>query len=256
MNVLIVEDDDGVAEALERTLVAHGYGTHRVGTGAEALDRLGEEQLVLLDLGLPDLDGFEVCRRMRKASCVPVIALSGRSRELDRVLALHLGADDFVAKPFSRYELVARIEAVLRRAAGCVRHGTAPAAETVPDATAPSATSPGCGSGPGARRAGPDPLEAGPLRVDPRTRKVFVRGQEVRITRKEFDLLLLLMREPGTVMERQEIMSRVWDENWFGSSRTLDVHVRSLRGKLGDRQWIETIRGVGYRLAVPATAQA
>ncbi|GHF53562.1 DNA-binding response regulator [Streptomyces mashuensis] len=250
MNVLIVEDDDGVAEALERTLVAHGYGTHRVGTGAEALDRLGEEQLVLLDLGLPDLDGFEVCRRMRKASCVPVIALSGRSRELDRVLALHLGADDFVAKPFSRYELVARIEAVLRRAAGCVRHGTAPAAEAAPDAVPPAAP----GAGP--RRAGSGPLEAGPLRVDPRTRKVFVRDREVRITRKEFDLLLLLMQEPGTVMERQEIMSRVWDENWFGSSRTLDVHVRSLRGKLGDRQWIETIRGVGYRLAVPAAAHA
>lgn len=126
--VLIVEDDDGIAEALEQALTVHGYGTCRTGTGAAALEQLDDASLVLLDLGLPDLAGHEVCRRIRERSCVPVIALSGRADELDRVMALHMGADDFVAKPFGRYELMARIQAVFRRTGDCPRHDGAPAA--------------------------------------------------------------------------------------------------------------------------------
>ncbi|MGY0056735.1 response regulator transcription factor [Streptomyces sp. LZ34] len=257
MNILIVEDDDRIAEALKQTLRVHGYASNCAGTGAEALARFADAGLVLLDLGLPDLDGHEVCRRIRELSCVPVIVLSGRTEELDRVMALHMGADDFVAKPFSRYELVARIQAVLRRAGGCPRHGAVQAASAavplgtpVPQAEAepePDRT----------RQIPPQaPLQVGPVRLDPRARKLFVDGSEVHITRKEFDLLAMLLEEPGVVMERQDIMCRVWDENWFGSTRTLDVHVGSLRSKLGHTEWIETVRGVGYRLTVPTAAHA
>ncbi|MFE5262766.1 response regulator transcription factor [Streptomyces coelicoflavus] len=289
MNVLIVEDDDSMAEALQEALAAHGFHTRRVATGTEALDHLAHVGLVLLDLGLPDLDGHEVCRRIREVSCVPVIALSGRTEELDRVMALHMGADDFVPKPFSRHELVARIRALLRRAGGCALHGAgrttaagrpphqtvlpslipaqtaataaappvAPGPETAPPLSAPVAVRSQTGAGePGGEppRIVRAPLQTGPVRLEPRTRKVFVRGEEIRVTRKEFDLLTMLLEEPGTVVERQQIMSRVWDENWFGSTRTLDVHVGSLRTKLGNTQWIETVRGVGYRLAVPTAA--
>ncbi|MEI5033035.1 response regulator transcription factor [Streptomyces sp. S1A(2023)] len=141
MNVLIVEDDDGVAEALEQALGVQGYHPRRVGTGAEALRELAGASLVLLDLGLPDLDGHEVCRRIREHSCVPVIALSGRTDELNRVMALHMGADDFISKPFSRYELVARIQAVLRRAGGCLQHaaGAAPGPRSAPAPVPPTA---------------------------------------------------------------------------------------------------------------------
>ncbi|WP_253208484.1 response regulator transcription factor [Streptomyces sp. YPW6] len=143
MNVLIVEDDDGVAEALEQALGVQGYHPRRVGTGAEALSSLADVSLVLLDLGLPDLDGHEVCRRIRERSCVPVIALSGRADELNRVMALHMGADDFIAKPFSRYELVARIQAVLRRAGGCLHHATGAGADPRPvPAPVPAAPEP------------------------------------------------------------------------------------------------------------------
>jgi two-component system, OmpR family, response regulator RegX3 len=250
MNILIVDDDDRIAEALKQTLRVHGYASNCVGTGTEALTRLADAGLVLLDLGLPDLDGHEVCRRIRELSCVPVIVLSGRTEELDRVMALHMGADDFVAKPFSRYELVARIQAVLRRARGCPQHGDGRAAATVPLVTSLPEPEPD------PPRTEQVPLQVGPVRLDPRTRKLFVDGSEVHITRKEFDLLAMLLEEPGAVMERQDIMCRVWDENWFGSTRTLDVHVGSLRGKLGHAEWIETVRGVGYRLAVPTAAHA
>ncbi|MGW8066614.1 response regulator transcription factor [Streptomyces ziwulingensis] len=281
MNVLIVEDDDGVAEALQEALDVQGFRPRRVATGAEALDHLAHVGLVLLDLGLPDLDGHEVCRRIREVSCVPVIALSGRTEELDRVMVLHMGADDFVAKPFSRHELVARIRSLLRRAGGCALHGAdrtgaagpsseepvlpsplpgrtpAPASAAAPVAAPAAPTrSHTSAEGPGDRpaEAVQAPLRAGPVRLNPRTRRVFVHGEEIRVTRKEFDLLAMLLEEPGTVVERQQIMSRVWDENWFGSTRTLDVHVGSLRTKLGRTQWIETVRGVGYRLAIPTAA--
>ncbi|EST38583.1 hypothetical protein N566_06580 [Streptomycetaceae bacterium MP113-05] len=251
MHILIIENDDGVATALEQALGAHGYRTSRAATGGEAVGRIHDMDLVLLDLGLPDLDGHEVCRRIRERSCVPVIALSGRSEELERVMVLHLGADDFVLKPFSRHELMARIQALFRRARACPGHTPARlvAAPLVP----PQAAAPAVAHGSGGHADRPR-TQTGPLHLDPRTRKVFLDREEVRVTRKEFDLLAMLMEEPGTVMRRQAIMSQVWDENWFGSTRTLDVHVGSLRSKLGSADWIETVRGVGYRLTVPAAA--
>ncbi|MCF6524509.1 response regulator transcription factor [Streptomyces sp. JJ36] len=259
MNVLIADHDARTAEALEQVLGVHGYTLLGAASGAEALSRLDDAALVLLDLDLPDLDGHEVCRRIRERSCVPVIALSTRSDELDRVMALRWGADDVVPKPFSRYELVARMEAVLRRTAACRHHtagdggpartgpGPLPVPAPVPASTLSGALS--AGQGPG--DPVPAPLRAGPLELDLRTRKVLLHGDEVRVTRKEFDLLALLLHEPGRVRERREIMYRVWDENWFGSTRTLDVHVGSLRSKLGSNEWIETVRGVGYRITVP-----
>ncbi|MFK4070882.1 response regulator transcription factor [Streptomyces sp. NPDC029674] len=305
MNVLIVEDDDGMAEALQQMLGMHGYATQHTRTGSAALDQLPAADLVLLDLVLPDLAGHEVCRRIREQSCVPIIVLSGSHHELDQVLALNSGADDFVPKPFGRYELLARIGAVLRRGAGCLRHGGGPAADAVPPPVVPAqrrpltpqsaprpqlTVRPEPAAAPPPRAAaapapakGPDPetqqrrpetqqrhletqqrhleaeqrhLRAGPLRLDARTRKVHLHDGEVRVTRKEFDLLAMLLEEPGTVLRREEIMAQVWDENWFGSTRTLDVHVGSLRGKLGSPQWIETVRGVGYRLTVPAATAA
>ncbi|WP_371670844.1 response regulator transcription factor [Streptomyces sp. NBC_00289] len=318
-SVLIVEHDDGVAEALAQTLAVHGYAPQRTDSGLAALGLLDGVRLVLLGLTLPDLAGHEVCRRIREQSCVPVIALSEPTDELDeldRVMALHMGADDVVAKPFGRFELMARVQAVLRRAGSCPWHERAAAdargAESGPGPSAHPATSvassdmeavpvpaqrtasgdtatpvgaAGAATPVGATGAagavawagtarpqaqaaavgtvaavnadaglnGSGCLSAGPLLLDPRIRKVFLHGAEVRITRKEFDLLAMLIQEPGTVMKRQEIMARVWDENWFGSTRTLDVHVGSLRGKLGSAEWIETVRGVGYRLTVPVT---
>jgi DNA-binding response OmpR family regulator len=245
MNVLVVEDDDAMAEALQQMLGQHGYDTLRTGTGTEALANLTGTTLVLLDLSLPDLAGHEVCRRIRESSCVPIVVLSGSDHELDRVTALYAGADDFVPKPFSRHELLARMEAILRRSA-CCRPYPGPPADTAP-AAAPRRTAPAEEPAAGRDRK----LRAGPLRLDTRTRKVFLDDEELRVTRKEFDLLAMLLEEPGTVMQREEIMARVWDENWFGSTRTLDVHVGSLRGKLGSTLWIETVRGVGYRLTVP-----
>ncbi|WP_392958440.1 response regulator transcription factor [Streptomyces sp. LN245] len=157
MNVLIVEDDDGVAEALQEALGGHGYQVHRVATGLEALERVTAAQLVLLDLGLPDLDGHEVCRRIREHSCVPVITLSGRAGEMDRVMALHMGADDFVAKPFSRYELLARMRAVLRRTAPCPQHPLPPRPSRTPRPCRPflpSPSPPRSAQAPGGTRSG------------------------------------------------------------------------------------------------------
>ncbi|MCH0562247.1 MULTISPECIES: response regulator transcription factor [unclassified Streptomyces] len=243
--ILIVDDDDGMAEALVQTLAVHGYTPLRARTGAEALDLFGEASLVVLDLTLPDLAGHEVCRRIRERSCVPILAMSDRAEELDRVMAFHMGADAFAFKPVGGYELVARMQALFRRAGDCPRHT---ADEQAPAEPAETHASPD----PPARPTGPDLLRAGPLRLDLRTRRVLLRDEEVAVTRREFDLLALLIEEPGTVRRRQDIMARVWDENWFGSTRTLDVHVGSLRTKLGSREWIETVRGIGYRLTVPA----
>lgn len=258
MDVLVVEDDDGMAEALQQMLGLHGYGTRRSNTGTAALADLPGTSLVLLDLSLPDLAGHEVCRRIRENSCVPIVVLSGSDHELDRVTALYAGADDFVPKPFNHHELLARIGAVLRRSTCCGRSpqgaaaGSASAAVQVPR---PRRTPPEPAPD-GSAAAQESRLRAGPLRLEARTRRVFLDEEEVRVTRKEFDLLAMLLEEPGAVMQREDIMARVWDENWFGSTRTLDVHVGSLRTKLGSTRWIETVRGVGYRLTVPAVLGA
>lgn len=220
MRLLVVEDDEDVADELELGLRRHGYDVDRVATGAEALLRYVDADLVLLDLGLPDLDGFEVCRRMREASSIPIIAVSARSAELDRVLGLRLGADDYIVKPYGFTELLARIEAVARRT------GATPA-------TPPS----------------PGRIEVGQLLIDTRARRVTVEGAAVVLTRKEFDLLALLARDPGALYTRDLILADVWSDNWVGATRTLDVHVAALRSKLGHKDWIETVRGVGFRLS-------
>jgi DNA-binding response OmpR family regulator len=216
MRVLLVEDDDAIAEPLASGLARYGFQVSRVRTGAEALAAPSHD-VVLLDLGLPDMDGIDVCRRLRATSAVPIIVLTARSEEVDRVLGLELGADDYVVKPFGFRELVARIRAVTRRARPTV---------------------------------GPveGPQQLGRVELDRRQRLVRLDGAEVTLTVKEFDLLALLAEDPGAVFAREQILEQVWDPHWFGPTKTLDVHVASLRKKLGDPGWIETVRGVGFRL--------
>jgi DNA-binding response OmpR family regulator len=219
--LLVVEDDESIAEPLVEGLEREGFTVARVATGAAALGA-GESDLVLLDLGLPDLDGREVCRRLRARTGVPIIVVTARSDELDRVLLLELGADDYVVKPFGFRELVARIRAVQRR------------------------------TGPGPARGEDTQQGLGRLVIDRAARRVWLAGEELDLTPKEFDLLAYLAEEPSRVRTREDIIARVWDEHWWGSTKTLDVHVASLRRKLGDAHgWITTLRGVGYRLDPP-----
>lgn len=201
-------------EALARGLQRHGHEVHRVETGNDALLAYEDADLVLLDLELPDLDGLEVCRGIRAACDIPVIAVTARGTELDRVLGLQAGADDYVVKPYGFRELMARMEAVMRRA----RPHRTPA----------------------------QVLSHGPLRIDASSREVSVAGRRVEVTRKEFDLLCLLAAHPDTVIPRKQIMRQVWGGSW--SRRTVDTHVSSLRNKLGCSDWIITVRGVGFRL--------
>jgi len=217
--VLVVEDDPRIAEPLREGLAREGYDVVVVATGADAL-AADTSDLVLLDLGLPDLDGHVVCRELRSRSAVPIIVISARGEEIDRVMLLELGADDYVVKPFGFRELVARIRAVARRTA-------APAA--------PSTAS---------------TVSVGALIIDRRTRRVEYRGDPVSLTPKEYDLLAYLAADPGAVKGREQLMHDVWDENWWGSTKTLDVHIASLRRKL-EPELIETVRTVGFRLVEP-----
>jgi DNA-binding response OmpR family regulator len=218
MRLLLVEDEDAIAEPLADGLRREGFEVERVATGADALDA-AEPDLVLLDVGLPDTDGFTLCRELRGRSEVPIIMVTAKGEEIDRVVGLEVGADDYIVKPFGFRELIARIRAVTRR-----RHAAPP----------------------------PGPVELGPLTVDTRSRRVALDGREVVLTPKEFDLLALLTSDPGAVMSRTKILQEVWQTNWFGSSKTVDVHVAALRRKLGDPTWIETVRGVGFRVNAPA----
>jgi DNA-binding response OmpR family regulator len=220
VRILVVEDDAAISTSLVDGLADAGFEADAVGTGHDALAASGFD-LVLLDLGLPDMDGYDVCRALRAASDVPIIVLTARSEELDRVLGLELGADDYVVKPFGFRELVARIRAVSRR------HGRGPG----PTAVAP--------------------LEIGPLRIDVRARRAWLGDVEVALTAKEFDLLAYLAAEPGVVHRRSDILEHVWDAHWYGPTKTVDAHVASVRRKLGDARWIEAVRGVGFRLEVP-----
>ncbi|MET0421948.1 MAG: response regulator transcription factor [Acidimicrobiia bacterium] len=243
MRVLIVEDDEAIATPLAKGLAREGLTVDRVETGAEALERAAaaEFDVVLLDLGLPDTDGFDVCRQLRARSDVPIIVVTARSEEVDRVVGLELGADDYLVKPFGFRELVARIRAVARRRTP--RHDTNDA----------SATTSSDGDGAHGDRTA-IASELGGLRVDRRTRRVAVEGADVSLTPKEFDLLAYLAEDPGAVCARQQVLEQVWDPHWYGPTKTLDVHVASLRKKLGDPRWIETVRGVGFRLREPADA--
>ena len=236
MRVLLVEDDDRVAAALTDLLRRHGVVVSRAATGQEALAG-ADVDLVLLDLNLPDMDGAAVCRALRRTSEVPIIAVTARAEERDRVLLLRTGVDDYVVKPYSSAELLARIEAVVRRSR------RAPAA------------------GPRAAVA-PPPAEArlhiGPLEVDPDGRRATVHGAELTLSRKEFDILLVLARAGGAVCTRETLLDQVWGATLFGSTRTLDVHIATLRAKLAEAapdcaDLVETVRGVGHRLRVPTS---
>lgn len=218
--MLLVEDDAAIAEPLVEGLAREGFEVTWVGTGAAALASPLPD-IVLLDLGLPDMDGFAVCHELRQRSSVPIVAVTARGAEVNRVVGLDLGADDYIVKPFGFRELAARMRAVLRR-------------------TAPSASAPGS-----------EAVQAlDGLTIDRRSRRVTVEGSECALTPKEFELLALLGRDPGAVITRQEILEQVWDPHWYGPTKTLDVHVASLRRKLGHPEWVETVRRVGFRLGV------
>jgi two-component system, OmpR family, response regulator RegX3 len=223
--VLLVEDEESITTPLVEALQREGFDTAVAGTAQEALeaaDRI-RPNLVLLDVMLPDGSGFDVLRELRSGARFPVIMLTARGEEADRVAGLELGADDYVVKPFSARELVARVRAVLRRAAE--------AGERRPS---------------GATRIGD-------LELDPARRSAFVNGSELELSRKEFDLLRLLVENAGTVVTRERLIDEVWDTNWFGSTKTLDVHISGLRRKLGDDptepRYIHTVRGVGFRFS-------
>ncbi len=215
MHLLVVEDEDTIAEPLVEGLLAEGFDVTRVATGQDALDAAPVD-LVLLDVRLPDIDGFTVCRELRSRSDVPIIMVTAKGEEIDRVVGLELGADDYVVKPFGLRELIARIRAVSRRTPG--------------------------------RHEAREILVVGALEVDVPARRATIDGRELQLTLKEFDLLALLASEPGVVVDRQKILREVWDTTWYGSSKTVDVHVAALRKKLGDPTLIETVRGIGLRL--------
>ncbi|KAA6213584.1 DNA-binding response regulator [Streptomyces albofaciens JCM 4342] len=238
MRLLLVEDDDHVAAALSAVLSRHGFDVSHARSGEEALQALlpGDRDpfgVVLLDLGLPDQDGFEVCGRIRRISATPVIMVTARADVRSRIHGLNLGADDYVVKPYDTGELLARIHAVSRRRT--------------------SAPSPG-GEPPATEGTPREALRLGAVTIELPTRQVAVGGAAVPLTRKEFDLLALLAQRPGVVFRREQIISEVWRTSWEGTGRTLEVHIASLRAKLGMPALIETVRGVGYRLVAPPAA--
>ncbi|MEV7084873.1 response regulator transcription factor [Streptomyces sp. NPDC093085] len=254
LRALLIEDDATIAEPLVEGLGRYGVTVGRVATGTEGL-RGPYGDIVLLDLGLPDMDGIDVCRGIRQVSDVPIIMLTARGTEADRVLGLELGADDYLAKPFSVRELIARIRAVTRRTtawSGPAPAAGAPAGQPVSPEAATGGPGPfdGIPAPIGVEVTNAQPPATGALIVDRRTRQVWVGERAVILTPKEFDLLALLSEDPGAVYSRQQILDRVWDPNFHGPTKTLDVHVATLRRKLGDPAWIQTLRGVGLRLAV------
>ena len=212
-SLLVVEDDESIAEPLVRALVREGHEVAHAVSGEAGLDLAAEQppDLVVLDVGLPGIDGIEVCRRLSERRPRPaILMLTARSSELDEVLGLDAGADDYLTKPFTLSVLAARVRALLRRAE-------------------------------------PGAVEAGGVRVDPAARRAWAGEEELELSPKEFDLLALLIREAGTVVSRERIMDEVWDVNWFGSTKTLDMHMSWLRRKLGDPPLIATVRRVGFR---------
>jgi two-component system, OmpR family, response regulator RegX3 len=223
--ILLVEDETSITEPLAEALRSEGFDTEVAGTVGEALELARHDpDLVLLDVMLPDGSGFDVCRELRRASQVPIIMLTARGEEADRVVGLELGADDYVVKPFSAREVVARIRAVLRRV-----ESPEPADES--------------------------PVAIGQLRLDPARHEATLDGEVLELSRKEFQLLQLLMRNAGSVVTRERLIDEVWDPNWFGSTKTLDVHVSGIRRKLGDDparpRYLHTVRGVGFRFSAP-----
>jgi two-component system response regulator RegX3 len=225
LRVLVVEDEPAISEPLAEHLHREGFAPVVTTTIAAAMAtfKLEPPDMILLDVMLPDGDGRDLCREIRKGSDVPILMLTARGEEVDKIVGLELGADDYVVKPFSAAELVARMRAVLRR-------------------------------GRSSKHAGP--IEIGTLRLDPASRTVTKDGAAVDLAVKEFDLLEMLMTNAGHVVKREQIMDEVWDPHWFGPTKTLDVHVSWLRKKIEDEpsapRYITTIRGIGFRFAAPA----
>jgi two-component system response regulator RegX3 len=222
--ILFVEDEPSISEPFSKALRRAGFEPLVASNGTVALSLADQSppDLVLLDLNLPDLDGLDVCRELRRRSDTPIVMLTARGTETDRIVGLELGADDYVVKPFSADEVIARIRAVLRRAR-------------------PAESS--------------EPLEVGELRIEPETRHATLAGESLDLSRKEFDLLAELARNAGRVVSREDLMARVWDENWFGPTKTIDTHIGWLRRKLGEPasapRYIHTVYGIGFRLAEP-----
>ncbi|HKO39102.1 MAG TPA: response regulator transcription factor [Solirubrobacterales bacterium] len=223
--ILVVEDEESISQPFAEALRRANFEAVVTGTAAGALELANSEQLdlVMLDLILPDGDGRDVCRELRRHSDVPIMMLTARGTEMDKIVGLELGADDYVVKPFSAAEVISRIRAVLRRSRP--------------------------------REAEGQPLRVGDLVLDPAARIATLSEERLDLSRKEFDLLAVLMRNGGRVVKRDDLMAEVWDANWYGSTKTLDVHVGWLRRKLGDSPtdpiYIETVRGVGFRFAAP-----
>jgi len=231
-HVTVIEDEASISDPLRSALEREGYAVSVEPTGNGGLEsvRRGEPDIVLLDLNLPDLDGRDVCRAIRQTSDVPIIMLTARGLETDRVVGLELGADDYLVKPFSMAELIARIRAVLRRTGDRAAPAAAPATSTA--------------------------IEIGEVSIDPATHVATHAGATLDLPRREFDLLHTLMAHAGNVLARNKLMDEVWGADWFGSSKTLDVHVAGLRRRLGDDahepRYIHTVRGVGFRFSSPA----
>jgi two-component system response regulator RegX3 len=223
--ILLVEDEQTITEPLAEALEREGFTAAVAGTAGEAMEQAASRapDLVLLDIGLPDGSGLDVCRELRRDSGVPIIMLTARGSEADRVAGLELGADDYVVKPFSAREVVARVRAVLRRAI------------------------------PARSGDGGEPVTIGELTLDTARHEARLEGEALDLSRKEFDLLRVLMESAGSVLTREALIDEVWDMNWFGSTKTLDVHVSGLRKKLGDDpkepRYIHTVRGVGFRFS-------
>jgi DNA-binding response OmpR family regulator len=215
--ILVVDDEPNIADLVDLYLSRDGYRVLKAATGEGALDAVRDHRprLVVLDVGLPDIDGLEVCKRLRQTSQIPVIFLTARDGEVDRVLGLELGGDDYLTKPFSPVELVARVKAVLRRVDGTTA---------------------------------PEVVQAGNATIDTGRREIRVHDQPVEFTTKEFELLRYLAEHPGLALSRQQILDGVWGFDWYGDSRTVDVHIAQVRKKLGGAATITTVRGIGYRL--------
>jgi two-component system response regulator VicR len=225
--ILVVDDEKLIVDSVKYGLQKEGYAIIAAYDGEQAINKMGSEKpdLVLLDIQLPKKDGWAVCRAIRQTSRVPIIMLTARSEEADKVLGLELGADDYLAKPFSMRELVARVRAALRRATEYVEQA-------------------------------PQPMKIGEVEIDPVSHRVSSHGNPLELTKKEYDLLQALMTHSGKVIKRNDLIDRVWQTDWVGDTRTLDVHIRWLREKIekdpSKPRYIQTVRGVGYRFATNA----
>jgi len=219
--ILVVEDESSIASFIALYLKNAGYQVKTVATGSGALNQVaaGMPSLIILDLNLPDVDGIEICRRIRKSSDVPILMLTARDEDVDKIIGLEVGADDYLTKPFNPRELVARVKSVLRRA------------------------------GPERRRDESKELRHGDLTIDAGKREVHVGDEEIQLAPKEFDLLWELLDHRGLVLTRDQLLERVWGYTFAGDTRTVDVHVRQVRRKLGDASPIVTVWGVGYKVA-------